>query len=88
TPLDGNAALLGDRAREEIPRDQHFASRSSAHRFDDLAGCRVLGELGGGAGIDRVHQRRFRIVSAVEHDRRVRMSRLDHARSFRPGDVR
>src|ERR1700694_3631918 len=83
-----DTTLPRDRAGEQLDRNLHLAPGRPANGFDDLIRSRILGQVGGGAGVDGIQQGRFGLIGAVEHYRGFRVLPLDHARRLQPGHVR
>src|SRR5581483_698200 len=52
-----NAVLPADGSGEQLDRNQDFAPGRPANSLDDLGGGRIFGQVGRGAGVDRIQQR-------------------------------
>src|SRR5579859_8225124 len=65
-----DAMLAANRAREELDRNENFASGCSTDSLNDLIGGCVLREVGRGAGVEPIKERSLGVIGAVEHDRR------------------
>src|SRR3989442_14390768 len=79
--------LACDGFGEQAGRYQHLALRRAPNGLHDLVPGGRLGQVGGGACVDRIEQVRLRFVAAVEDDRRGWISGLDHARRRRAAHI-